>query len=384
MESNSTDIRFLMIERLENTIAPSDNLFLQGRIEERADIRDLWEEMQELYKAQQTQTMLKNLDPEQEWGEIDNRISQRKTYSIRKRLVQLSAAAAVLFAFFFIYNRSTEKNRNIPDSPKASVTPSANKIILQTQGKTFDLSSNQLDERSIKDLNLSFKDGGIAVSAGKQTTWNTLTIPAGADYQLTLPDSTFLQINSASSIRFPSNFNGPFREIYVEGEAFLEVKKDISKPFRVHTGDATITVLGTAFNVNNYNNDQLKVSLVKGKVGLANNADSVTLSPGYQASSINGHQLSIDKFDEKEVLSWMKGQYIFANKELSYIASILERCYNIHVVFDDTKIKTKKFTGILFKRNSISSFLSNLSSTGEIAYSFQDNILHFSNPGFHE
>jgi ferric-dicitrate binding protein FerR (iron transport regulator) len=61
-----------------------------------------------------------------------------------------------------------------------------------------------------------------------------------------LPDSTKIWLNINSSITYPRKFQT--REINLEGEAFLSVRKDTTD-FTVFTRNAHVQVLGTKFNI---------------------------------------------------------------------------------------------------------------------------------------
>ena len=66
-----------------------------------------------------------------------------------------------------------------------------------------------------------------------QVLYNTVTTPRGGQYQLLLADGSKVWLNSASSIRFPVSFNGNERRVEVSGEAYFEVAKNPSMPFKV-------------------------------------------------------------------------------------------------------------------------------------------------------
>ncbi|HVK49878.1 MAG TPA: FecR domain-containing protein, partial [Pseudobacter sp.] len=69
----------------------------------------------------------------------------------------------------------------------------------------------------------------------------------------TLPDGSVITLNKNSTISYAAAFKGDKRNVKLSGEAFFQVKPDISKPFIVTINDVTITVLGTSFNVKSIN-----------------------------------------------------------------------------------------------------------------------------------
>ena len=63
--------------------------------------------------------------------------------------------------------------------------------------------------------------------------FNTLSTPRGGEYQLVLPDGSNVWLNAASSIKFPTRFQGKDRTVFLHGEAYFEVAKNKEMPFRV-------------------------------------------------------------------------------------------------------------------------------------------------------
>ena len=85
---------------------------------------------------------------------------------------------------------------------------------------------------------------------------HTLKIPRGMNKQLTLTDGTQVWLNAESTLEYPETFEGkPNREVYLKGEAYFEVTKNASQPFRVKTDALETLVLGTSFNVRAYSKE---------------------------------------------------------------------------------------------------------------------------------
>src|SRR5690606_42004689 len=83
-------------------------------------------------------------------------------------------------------------------------------------------------------------------------SYNTIETPKGGIYRVTLPDGSKVWLNNASSISFPSSFDTDQRTVSIRGEVYFEVAHDARRPFRVHTAQQEIEVLGTQFNINAY------------------------------------------------------------------------------------------------------------------------------------
>ena len=72
-------------------------------------------------------------------------------------------------------------------------------------------------------------------SKPQKTEYNQLIVPKGKTSRLVLADGTSLYVNAGTKVVYPSVFEGKSREIYVDGEIFIDVKKDTEKPFIVKT-----------------------------------------------------------------------------------------------------------------------------------------------------
>ena len=77
-------------------------------------------------------------------------------------------------------------------------------------------------------------------------------IPTAEIRELTLPDGTYVMLNSKSILLYPEKFTGETRSVYLIGEANFKVKPDKKHPFIVKANDYQVTALGTEFNVNAY------------------------------------------------------------------------------------------------------------------------------------
>src|SRR6185437_16499140 len=85
-----------------------------------------------------------------------------------------------------------------------------------------------------------------------EVLYNTISTPRGGQYLLILADGSKVWLNAASSLRFPANFVGRERKVELIGEAYFEVAKNPSMPFKVKLNGMEVEVLGTHFNINSY------------------------------------------------------------------------------------------------------------------------------------
>lgn len=191
------------------------------------------------------------------------------------------------------------------------------------------------------------KDGRLTYSheqetEGQAVVYNTITVPAGSQYQVTLPDGSSVWLNTYSSLRFPVAFAGDERDVELTGEAYFEVAKDPSKKFIVSGGGIKTEVLGTHFNVSVYaNEEQKRVTLAEGSVRVSGGPGSSLLKPGQQAQVLTpatGNQkgtIKVVDVDPDDVTAWKNGYFVSGS--IDFIMNQLARWYNMEVVYEGTK-----------------------------------------------
>lgn len=216
----------------------------------------------------------------------------------------------------------------LSDGSQVVLDSLANGTIARQQGADVVLSNGQL----------SYHDDRAAAAG---IVYNTMTTPRGRQFRITLPDGTKVWLNAASSIRYPVAFTGKERKVDITGEVFFEVAKDASKPFLVNAADkTTISVLGTSFNINAYENEKnIAATLLTGAVKVTAPADAghaPVLRPGQQAgvSRANGRIQVLDA-DLDKIMAWKNGLFNFEGANIEDVMRQLERWYDIRVVYEN-------------------------------------------------
>jgi transmembrane sensor len=179
--------------------------------------------------------------------------------------------------------------------------------------------------------NISYDATPVARNSTVMT--NTIATPRGGQYQVILPDGSKAWLNAASSLTFPTSFSGDKREVHVTGEAYFEVAKDVARPFLVKAGNVSITVLGTSFDISNYNDEPIKTTLVGGAVKVTGGNRSVLLKPGQQAKASGEDLQLVAKADTQSIVAWKDGDFRFRGASIDEVMRQLSRWYDIQVVF---------------------------------------------------
>lgn len=172
-----------------------------------------------------------------------------------------------------------------------------------------------------------------------EVKYNTITTSKGRQFRVVLPDGTKVWLNAASTLQFPVAFNGKERVVELTGEAYFEVARNASQPFKLKAaGKMDITVLGTAFNVNAYTNEKHSyATLVEGAVrisltGEAGNA--VILKPGDQAQADSAGMDVTRNANVEKAIAWKNGLFNFDGVGLREMMRQLERWYDLEVVYE--------------------------------------------------
>jgi transmembrane sensor len=208
---------------------------------------------------------------------------------------------------------------------------------------------------------------GIGAYFWQQATAYT-TISAGVNIrQATLPDGTQLVLNAHSSCRYKA------RELWLEGEAFLDVQQQTDQPFTVHLNDMEIAVLGTRFNVINTGGRQ-NVMLESGKVRVATTGASLVLQPG-EIASLKGASLQREKANASLYKGWIAGRLHFDHTTLAEIIRFLEHAYGWQVQGPGSKALLNKEISGSISITDRQALLNTLSVAFNLNIEQQNNII---------
>lgn len=229
---------------------------------------------------------------------------------------------------------------------------------IRVQGKRLDYSSEHIDSLLV---------------------YNTITVPRGGEYQLTLSDGTQVWLNAGTELKYPVAFTDKVREVFLKGEAYFEVTSDVKHPFVVVTREANIKVLGTSFNVSNYEEDgRMEVALVSGKVDfMAASADEAyTLTPG-EVIRMDKETSFVwkSKEDVSMIGAWRNGYFYFENIPMEELAVKLERWYQVKFTFGNEEVRQMRFTGTIKRDQTLDYVLKIIENTKDISFvNFGDRI----------
>ncbi|MBS1502075.1 MAG: FecR domain-containing protein [Bacteroidetes bacterium] len=196
-------------------------------------------------------------------------------------------------------------------------------------------------------------------NAGKNITDQALikqyTVRAEHKYIL-LSDSSQIWLNASTTLDYPEAFGAKKREVWLNGEAFFDIKHADKIPFIIHTGKVTTTVLGTAFNIKAYSGQHtIVVSVKRGKVSVLSQDKVVaTLTPG-QEVKVNMDANKLTQQTEKalnanDVGNWQQGYLSYDDETVQEVINDLQRVYNVDIKLTNDSIKNEVIT-TAFKRD---------------------------------
>lgn len=157
-----------------------------------------------------------------------------------------------------------------------------------------------------------------------------------------LPDSTQIWINASSDVRYPKEFAKDKREIYLEGEVFLDVKHAEDKPFIIHLpGKISVTVLGTAFNIKAFSDrEQAIVSVKRGsvKVSKGNKVLSVLTVGQELRVNMDDNSALVKKVAVEQISGWQSGNLYFNDMLLKDVVKDISQQKNIEIKIENEKL----------------------------------------------
>ncbi|MBC9929738.1 FecR family protein [Chitinophaga qingshengii] len=292
-----------------------------------------------------------------------------------------AAAAAVLVGalsagwYFAGHHTTTPAGGQADQLARQDIAPGGNKAVLTlANGHTVVLDDAQngtiCQQGAVKVIKLN--NGELAYAGeGAATTgkvmYNTITTPRGGQYQVILPDGSKVWLNAASSLRFPVSFREDGREVELNGEAYFEIAGITVPnkgggthkcPFRVKTGDMSVEVLGTHFNVAGYNDEQtVKTTLTEGSVKLVKGNANTVIRPGDQGIlEHNGQSFKVVPANVEEVLAWKNGYFFFDKADIQTVMRQIARWYDVEVIYEGTPT-AREFVGSISRREKLSKVL---------------------------
>jgi transmembrane sensor len=355
---NQTEILALLQKYQEGVLSPEDQ-----------DKLDAWY----WHKASNSNLQLSEYELEDSYHDLKSRLplqQEPKIISIWARVAVAASIALVLGTGIFYFTKPKAPVVQVVEKPQ-EIAPGGNRGILTlSNGKQIilaNISAKDTIAKEGEEVTIRMNANGVITyvvnpnantSKEEANSFNTLSTPTGGQYNIVLADGTKVYLNTVSSLKYPTRFNGDQRMVELEGEAYFEVAKNKDKPFIVKSGNQEIEVLGTHFNVHAYDNEPIvKTTLLEGSVAVRYKNQKTILKPGQQSNvSDNLNKIIVREVDTEAAIAWKNGRFKFDNADLKSVMKQLERWYGIKAEYRGD-VSDVTFNGGTFMNKNLSEVL---------------------------
>lgn len=306
---------------------------------------------------------------------------------IRKgnRIKQWSVAASLIFLLSFFGYSLFQDRETVPLSDTIvhsyDVEPGSDKAqLVLNDGQVIDLDKLEPSVLSNQENGWvsKVKEGVLEYSnrenlGDKESiNTNTLITPKGGRYSVVLSDGSRVWLNANSSITFPLVFSGKERRVKLKGEAYFEISENKAKPFIVSSGEIEVEVLGTHFNLMNYDNESIsQTTLLGGAVRITDKDKSIVLNPMQQASHSNALGFSVSNVKDNQAIAWKSGYFHFDEESLESVMRKISRWYNVDIEYQD-RLNELKFGGKVSSNKPLSAILEMISLTANVHFKLEE------------
>lgn len=381
-----------------------DKLFIQWVINPTPELDKLWQQrMQNNNELQQTiedlKDIIKNIrvkEPEVSaeekkliWSNIERELQIQQSKKKRKQafiigLVSAAAIITLLFGGYWIWNLKISNDNEInytayiTDDEEIMKTGNINLTLSNNKQIDIEKDSTVIIYNAKGQVNIDSKDIQEEPDSDNDTPiLNQLIVPYGKSTSLVLSDGTKIWVNSGSKVIYPSVFDKKKREIFLTGEAYMDVKPDKSAPFIIKTDHIDVNVLGTKLNISAYKEDEIQsVVLVSGAVEVKSKElkGSFKIEPEQMlAYGTVSRDINIQKVNTDHYTSWIEGYLLIRSESLDTVLQKLSRHFNVKFDYNREEFKKIYVSGKLDLKANIEEVLKLISITTPISYSIGES-----------
>ena len=317
------EFQYLLIEKyLQGQATTAEKATLDAWRRENAQNQQQFQEMQTLHKAMQSMNFNLNADTDSEWRQLQR---------------QLGATEAKV----------------IPMKPRFSVLRiAAIGLVLLLTGW---LIKSQFASNDLTDIAMEY------------------VIDKGKTEVVTLSDGTIIHLNADSKLSVLEAFNEDQRRVRLSGEAYFDVAKNKAIPFIIESGKVTTTVVGTAFNIAAYpDNEEVAIHVTEGIVEFSASDETLRLTAQKAASFDSQTEKMIEMPFQAAASAWKEDSLVFKNKPFSFILKQLERRYNVQIK-DKSNSGNRMLTETVESDDSIDNVLERLGLSAHLKVEKEGN-----------
>jgi ferric-dicitrate binding protein FerR (iron transport regulator) len=209
----------------------------------------------------------------------------------------------------------------------------------------------------------------------KNTDMLTMQTPLGGQTELTLSDGSRVHLNGGTTLSYPVAFGKKTRLVEITGEGYFEVTKS-NIPFIVKSNHYEVKVMGTSFNVHDYEDETLSsVALIEGSVKVQANdvaKQEIVLKPG-ERIVLDKQSLTKENISNYDVFLWRDGFLVFDDNSLRNMIGAMEKYYNVRLIVSNTDFLDYKCTGKFIKSEGVDHLLKVLRKSIRFTYKHLDD-----------
>ncbi|WP_017258154.1 FecR family protein [Pedobacter arcticus] len=202
----------------------------------------------------------------------------------------------------------------------------------------------------------------------------TITTATATDTVI-LPDGSEVKLNKYSTLRYPEQFKGEKREIFLtKGEAFFTVTPNKEKPFIIQTKDITVRVVGTSFNVK-CGAEETEVIVATGTVKVNQKNDEISLQPGERVTAHHQNlKLKKEPVPDQLYNYYFTKTFVANGTPLWRVVEVLNEAYAVKIVIENDELKNLQLTST-FKNESLDQILRVLEETFHLQIVKENNLI---------
>ena len=374
-----TEIPSLLSKAFLGTLSEEEERALQQWRDESPENEQLYEsEMNTEYIVQKSHEVARvNIVN----GYMNVLLKRKRNVRVRRvrRIVSIAAGVVLPLLAVVLWYGTRERIEDVSEQVASVIRHGGVKAeLVLADGTTRILGSEVTDSLLVQQgANIVVQNQGVSDcvdSSVVEERYNTLRVPRGGEYSITLSDGTIVYLNSESELRYPVNFVGRDRRVYLSGEAYFDVVQDEAHPFIVDMGNSSVRVLGTSFDVRAYaDEDEVLTTLVQGSVKFSAGKEFVTLEPGKQAVLGKSGSIETREVDTYLYTAWKEGVFAFKRQRLEEIMKVVARWYDVNIFWENVSQKEVTFTGKMKRYDDFSKVVEVLEMTGNTEFVIKEN-----------
>lgn len=315
------------------------------------------------------------------WQELESKL-EKPRLSLRIKMIYtfsaVAASLAILLSVGIFWMQDSKDpsmslsmlNTETPALPDNEITLIANNDKMQIKDESSIL--YEADGQSNVSEHVVKKETAKQTDEKKEEI-NQIIVPKGRRIDITFSDGTKMYVNAGTRVFYPAIFQKDKREILVEGEVYLDVKKDPSRPFIVKTKGFDVKVLGTQFNICAYKDEpSASVVLVNGRVEVETAKNEKSLLAPNQLIEINEKGTDIKEVDVFEYICWKDNMMMLYERKVGETLDKLARYYGRHITYDNT-INDIPISGKLDLRENLEDVVNIICQSLFLKYTIDEN-----------